>query len=148
MLCIVSLFDIALRINMVKGADKHMKLRFFILLVPIIALMSGCEKISFENDFSNIRIGKSITITIAENEIVDAAYLQNVLSGKIVREGNLPFWDLWDKNELFKMIVYMEHNNFKIIPGTYTFNQASRFEDGLLRTPPGEKQQVFQFQSK
>jgi len=89
-----------------------------------------------------------LQLLVAENESVDAAYLRNVLNGEIISEGNLPFWDLWDENELLKMIAYMEHNNFKIFPGAYTFNQASRFEDGLLRTPPGEKIQVFQYQSK
>ena len=123
------------------------KLLIIIIFITFIALMAGCEKKEVLNggqEENMLMFGKKINITISEGEVVDAAHLQKVLEGKIHKD--VPYFDLWNEKELKKMIDYMKKNDYMIIPGRYTFNQAWRFKDGMLVLNNGEKREVFKFQ--
>ena len=90
-----------------------------------------------------MRFGKELNVTVLENEIIDVEYLQSIYNGGT--ENDATKFALWDKKELKKMIDYMNENNLILAPGEYTFNQAWRFNDGLLVINNGEKREVFKF---
>jgi len=126
-----------------------LKLSIIIIFITFITLMAGCQKNPVVNggqEENMLRFGKKINITISDYEVVDAAHLQKVLDGKINKD--VPYFDLWNKEELKKMIDFMKKNDYMIVPGKYTFNQAWRFEDGMLVLNNGEKREVFKFQKK
>lgn len=115
--------------------------------MAVILVTAGCTKNADGNGGSHeMLFGKNISITISEGEIVDAVYLQQVLDGDVKKE--VPYFDLWNKEELKKMIVYMDKNDYMIVPGKYTINQAWSFEDGKFVLNNGEKREVFKFQKK
>ena len=115
------------------------------LLTFTFVLTTGCDNNSDgSGGLQGMIFGKNITITITDNETIDAEHLQKVLDGEVKKE--MPYFDLWDNDELKKMIDYMNENNYIIIPGQYTFNQAWNFESGLFVLNNGEKREVFKFE--
>ena len=92
---------------------------------------------------NEMRFGKNITIIITEEDIIDAVHLQKILDRELfIAE---PYFDLWDNEELRKMIKYMKQNNYIIAPGKYIINQGWRFDDGLFINNNNEKFEVFEF---
>lgn len=110
-------------------------------------ILVGCENNVKENDgLHETNFGKNLTITVSEDEIVDAEYLQKVLDGEIKKE--VPYFDLLDEKELKNLIDYMAQNSYIIVPGQYTFDQAWIFENGMFVLNNGEKCEVFKFETK
>ena len=105
-------------------------------------IFSGCQK----GNLQDINLGKDLTITVSENDIIDAEYLQKALDGEIKKDA--PSFDLWDSEELMKMIDYMNENNLMLDTGKYTFNQSWKFDNGFLVSGDGEKHEVFSFKQK
>ena len=91
-------------------------------------------------------MGKNLTVTVSEDEIIDADYLRKVLEGEANKDESVFY--LWDSEELTKLIDYMSENDLIIAAGQYSFNQACNFEDGFFTLNNGEKQQVFKFIKK
>ena len=115
-----------------------------VCLLFALVLFSSCENIGSEkSDQQDMRFGKELNVTVLENEIIDVEYLQSIYNGGT--ENDATKFALWDKKELKKMIDYMNENNLILAPGEYTFNQAWRFNDGLLVINNGEKREVFKF---
>jgi hypothetical protein len=127
-------------------------LLLLILILSLVCVFVTCRnKILVENIElkKEIYIGKHFTISVSENEIIDANYLQNVLDGKIRKD--VPYFDLWNNNELKKLIDYMKCNNFIIAPGEYRFNQGWQFKDGIFFYWNGkefDEFDVFKFENK
>lgn len=118
-----------------------------VLLALCLFILFGCENSNSEKDnLSKVNFGKNLTITVSDKETIDAEYLKQVLEGKIKR--NSPFFDLWDNQELKKMINYMAENNLILVAGEYTFNQAWKFDNGFLVLNNNEKREVFKFRQK
>ena len=93
-----------------------------------------------------MRFGKNITIFVSDDETIDADNLQEVLNGNIKKE--TPYFDQWDNDELKNLIDYMRENNYSIVPGQYTFNQAWGFRNGVFVLNNGEKREIFKYQIK
>ncbi len=98
-------------------------------------------------------IGKELNIEIPKDTVVNAQHLQDVLEEKF--KTDKPYFNLWDKDELKKMIDYMDKNNLIITPGNYKLNQAWKFENGqftktaiygLFKADQKETFEVFRFQ--
>ena len=123
-------------------AIRLCKIMSILCLCLCVVVLAGCAKNN--ETYSELRFGKKITITVTKYEVVDSAHLQKVLAGDIKKD--VAYFDLWDEEDLEKMIKYMEENDFVIAPGQYTFNQAWRFDDGMLVLNNGEKRKVFSFQ--
>jgi hypothetical protein len=120
---------------------------FYLLLSLCVPIFGGHENTFFENrDFWNMKIGKNITVTITENETVDAEHLQRVFDGELKKE--IPYFDLLDNDELKNMIDYMKQNDYVIVPGQYTFNQGWHFKNGVFILNSGKTLEVFKFQTK
>ena len=119
----------------------------------IFILTIGCNNFNENGDLTGMKFGKNITIIVSDDEIIDGDYLQRMLDGEIKKE--IPYFDLWDNDELKNMIDYMKKNNFIIASGQYTFNQSWKFEDGtfiIRKIKNGkiitEKCEIFKFQPK
>ena len=119
-----------------------------ITIVLFICMLTGCT-----NDFNPtgeddmyLMFGKNLEIVISENDIVDSEHLQEVLDGKIQKD--VPYFDVWNDEELLKLIEYMADNNYTIVPGRYVINQSWRFSDGKFILNNGEKRAVFKFRKK
>lgn len=121
------------------------------LFMLMLVFVTSCNNNSNENgDLQGMKFGKDLTITVSDNEIIDSEYLQKVLDGEVKKD--VPYFDLWDAQELKNLIDYMKQNDYMIIPGQYTFNQAWKFENGMFiiskiengKTVP-ENQEVFKF---
>ncbi len=124
---------------------KAVKILLALSLVGLICV--GCENTAQEDEgLHGEKFGKDLTITVTENECVDAEYLQKVLDGEIKKD--VPYFDLWDEEELKELIDYMAQNEYVIIPGQYTLNQTWLFEDGMFVLSSGEKCEVFKFKDK
>lgn len=77
-----------------------------------------------------MRFEKTIIVTIRDDEIVDAEYLQKVKNKEIKQD--VPYFDMLDEIEFSNLIKYMKENNYVIVPNQYTLNQAWKFEDGMF----------------
>lgn len=122
-----------------------------VFLMALITLMLvftiGCRNNTEGNGgLQGMKFGKNISITVSDNEVVDANYLQKVLDGEVKKE--VPYFDLLDDKELKSLIDYMEQNNFIIVPGQYAFNQAWAFDNGVFVLNNGEKREVLKFKTK
>ena len=84
-----------------------------------------------------MKFGKDLTITVHNDETVDAKHLRCVLEGEIKK--NEPYFDLWDAQELEKLIGYMEKNDFILVEGRYIINQTTTFDKAV---------EIFQFEQK
>lgn len=125
---------------------KMKLLKFSALFVIILIVLTGCENDTENGDLNAMKLGKNLTITISDDETVDANYLQKILDKEIVKD--VPYFDMWDDVELKNLIDYLSINNYVIKPGTYTFNQAWGFDNGMFTLNNGEKREVFKFVSK
>ncbi len=109
---------------------------------------SMAESVSFkdndERETGNMSFGKNITITVAEGELVDSVYLNQVLNGEISKD--VPF-GMWNNEALSKLAEYLERNNYVVAPGQYDINQAWGFEDGYIIVGD-EKREILRFESK
>ncbi len=94
-------------------------------------------------DLMEMKIGKTLYISILDSEIVDANYLQKVQSGEI--KIDQPFFHLMDQEEFSKLIGYMKDNHFMIVPGQYTINQACEFDNGMFSLNNGKKREILKF---
>jgi len=132
--------------------------KLFIGVCSII-LFTGCvgkNDLFKSNDdlpLKELKFGKKLYITVENDEIIDSDFLKNLTKGEIKK--CKPFFDLWDSNELEKLIEYMEINDYRILPGKYTINQAWGFEDGMFvikKVVDGkievEKREILKFQIK
>lgn len=63
-------------------------------------------------------IGKEFTVNVTQN------------TDYTIFEDGKEF-EIWNKNERTKMIAYMKGKNIKLKAGTYTINQAYKFEKAL-----------------
>lgn len=81
------------------------------------------KSIKFDDE---IRIGKVFTISINNDMLVDAQYLQDVKDLKVKDE--LGFL-LFNNIELQELIDYMYDKKLYIKSGDYTVNQAWKFEE-------------------
>ena len=120
--------------------------RFSIFFIIGLLLLTGCDKNVENGGVDAMKFGKNLTITISEDEIVDANYLQKVLDKEIVKD--IPYFDMWDNIELKKLIDYLAENDYFIKPGSYTFNQAWGFDSGKFVLNNGEEREVFKYQKK
>ncbi len=122
---------------------KIAKLLFVLSLVGLMC--AGCVHTTQEEEgLHEVTVGKDLTITITEDACVNAEHLQKVLDGEIKKD--VAYFDLWDEEELKELIDYMAQNEYAIVPGQYTLNQAWLFEDGMFVLNSGEKREVFQFE--
>lgn len=82
---------------------------------------------------------------VAEDEVVDAAYLKKVLNNETSKD--IPFFDMWNKMALLNLTEYLERNDYIVVPGKYVINQAWGFEEGYIIVGD-EKQEILKFKSK
>jgi outer membrane protein assembly factor BamE (lipoprotein component of BamABCDE complex) len=115
------------------------------LLIFIFILASCHNNYNKNESLQEMRLGKNLIITISNDEIIDAEYLQKVFDGEIKKEAL--FFNMLDNTEFKNMINYMKQNNYMIVAGQYTINQAWRFEDGLFIMSNGEKRKVVEFKT-
>lgn len=114
------------------------------ILILTCTLLSGCiHNIIGNGDGESMKFGKNITIIISESEMIDSTYLQNVLNGTVKKD--YPYFDSLNDDDFVKLIEYMADNNYIIKPGTYTFNQAWRFDNGEFILNNGEKRKILEF---
>lgn len=123
-----------------------MKIAKLLFVLSLVGLMcAGCVHTTQEEEgLHEVTVGKDLTITITEDACVNAEHLQKVLDGEIKKD--VAYFDLWDEEELKELIDYMAQNEYAIVPGQYTLNQAWLFEDGMFVLNSGEKREVFQFE--
>lgn len=117
----------------------------FLFLCIITSSFYGCNSSRTESE-KELYLGKNLTVTVSEDEIIDADYLRKVLEDEANKDESVFY--LWDSEELTKLIDYMSENDLIIAAGQYSFNQACNFEDGFFTLNNGEKQQVFKFIKK
>lgn len=131
-----------------RGSAMFRKLLLFTGLLVFIAvlMMSSSNNFNVNKEKQRMKLGKKLTIVVSDDEVIDAEYLQKVLNGEIKKE--VAWFDLWDANELEKLINYMDINDYMIEPGEYTFSQAWGFSDGYFVLNNGEKQEIFKFKKK
>ena len=67
------------------------------------------------------RIGKTVTIQVSNNEVVDSEAICRRVKNT----------DLLDENAMNKLAKYMDNHNVKIREGTYRLNQAYSYEEIL-----------------
>lgn len=123
-----------------------------VIICFIIILRMRIEYISFAED--SPPIGKEFTETIPEEDIVDAEYMKRVLNNEV--DKNKAYFNLLGEETLKNLIIYMDINDYVIVPGTYTLNQAWDFKDGVFLiqevTEEGTvtitKKEVIKFQKK
>ena len=100
-----------------------MRNKFLILVAIMVFVMisGGCEQEQIDynekevNQEVQLYIGKSFSVSIAEDETVDAEYLKRVKSGEIKKD--VPYFDMLDEATLTNLIEYMENNEYEIVPG-------------------------------
>jgi uncharacterized protein with ACT and thioredoxin-like domain len=117
------------------------------MIAFVLVLCLGCVNADIDKkEAGGMRFGKNITVRVMENEEIDFRYLQKVLDGEIKKVA--PYFNLWNKEDLKKLIEYMKTNNYVIVSGEYTFNQSWSFEEGAFVTNGGEKLEILKFCAK
>lgn len=104
-------------------------IRIIIAVSIISAIISGyiCYDTYFEKERVSV-FGKELNINIYSDEIIDYLKIDTARMGNGAPK---PWFDIWDKSERKKLIEFMKNNNLKIKPGSYSINQADRFEKVL-----------------
>lgn len=97
------------------------KLLTIILILAVLGTLTYCMRYRIIgmllNDSEDLRIGKSLFLTVEQGEVVDYS---NVLR-----------YDLWNESARKKLADYMKSNNLRIKEGSYKFNQTTTFERAL-----------------
>jgi hypothetical protein len=87
------------------------------LVKYILIIISTLFIVEAVNFIANFKFGKSITLVVSQGEIMDYNSIET--------------YTKWFTEERIKMVEYMKENNYKLIEGTYEFNQATTFEEAL-----------------
>lgn len=127
------------------------KLLILVAIMVFVMISGGCEQEQIDynekevNQEVQLYIGKSFSVSIAEDETVDAEYLKRVKSGEIKKD--VPYFDMLDEATLTNLIEYMENNEYEIVPGEYGINQGWGFRDGLFIVGD-ETREILKFKKK
>jgi len=124
-----------------------MKKSFLCIIIVIIIIILCIISWNIYTIYDNrqFRVGKSITLVVEEDEVIDSKYVKEVIAGE---RDESPLSRM-EKTELKKLRKYLRKNNYKISPGAYEFNKAWRFKDGyFIYGLNGFKEKVFQFEPK
>lgn len=87
----------------------------------------------------------NLRIVVLPKEIADADYIKKICGGEVSK--CVPYFDMWNNDALEALMLYMENNNYIIVPGTYILNQRWGFEDGYV-IADGEKLEILKFTKK
>lgn len=127
------------------------KFLIFVAVMGFVMISGGCEQEQIDynekevNQEVQLYIGKSFSVSISEDETVDAEYLKRVKSGEIKKD--VPYFNMLNEPALTNLIEYMENNEYEIVPGEYSINQGWGFRDGIFIVGD-EPREILKFKKK
>jgi len=100
-----------------------------VFVIILLLLVIYCIAYNVNKKLDNIKIGKTIHITIGKEDKVNGKILGDILRGELDEYTSITSFRLLDEKEVEKLKEYMDTNHLKIAEGTYKLRQVDMFED-------------------